>query len=161
MGSSTATLRAPLAPASHAARRSESIQAKEQVVMRLFEAFSERRLEDALSLLSEDIVFQPMTAQVTQEGAPYVGHEGMRRYLADVESQWDQLELRPTQIKAAGHAVVAMGLVSGRGRLGSFEDAPTTWMFKFRGEQVASAQIFSDPSYVLEALGREGQRFAG
>jgi ketosteroid isomerase-like protein len=157
MGSSTAILRTPPALTPYAARRTESVRSKEQVVMRLFEAFSERRLQEALSLLTEDVVFQPMTAQVTQAGAPYVGHQGMRRYIADVEAQWDELNLRPTQIKAAGQAVVAMGLVSGRGRIGSFEDAPTTWMFKFRGERVASAQIFSDPGYVLEALGTDGE----
>jgi ketosteroid isomerase-like protein len=78
----------------------------------------------------------------------------MRRYFADVEAQWTQLTLRPTQIKAAGNAVVALGLVSGRGAAGSFESAPATWMFKFRGERVAHIQIFSDAAHVLEALGQ-------
>jgi hypothetical protein len=75
----------------------------------------------------------------------------MRRYVADVEEQWEELILRPTQIKAAGDAVVALGLVSGRGAAGSFEDAPTTWMFKFRGEKVAHAQIFSDAANLAVA----------
>ncbi len=153
---SMSALTATLAFPPHAARagraRSESIIFKERVVARLFEAFSERRLEEALPLLTEDVVFQPMTARVTQAGAPYVGHEGIRRYIADVEEHWEELTLRPTQIKAAGQAAVAMGMVSGRGKGGRFENAATTWMFKFRGDRVASIQIFSDTAHVSEAL---------
>lgn len=141
------------APAS-SVPRTKDLLAKEQLVADLFDAFSSRRLADVLSLLTDDVVFVPMTAQITQAGEPYRGHDGMRRYIADVEAQWTELTLRPTQIKAAGNAVVALGLVSGRGAAGSFEGAPTTWMFKFRGERVTHIQIFSDAAYVLEALGQ-------
>lgn len=154
MSALTATLNLPLtSPSPLGARRDEGVLSKEQIIRRLFEAFSQRRLEDILPLLTEDVVFQPMTAQVTQAGSPYVGHEGMRRYAADVEAQWDELTLFPTQIKAAGQAAVALGVVSGRGRTGSFQDVPATWMFKFRGERVATIQIFSDARHLLEALG--------
>jgi ketosteroid isomerase-like protein len=131
--------------------RGEQARSKEDLVACLFEAFSQRRLQDALPLLTDDVVFAPMTAQVTRAGEPYRGHEGMRRYMADVEEVWDELTLRPLQIRAAGNAVVALGLVSGRGPAGAFEDAPTTWMFKFRGGQVAHAQIFSSNSNLATA----------
>src|ERR1700757_1968782 len=131
----------------------ESALSKEQAIVRLFDAFSRRRLQDALPLLAEDVVFAPMTAQVTRAGEPYRGHDGIRRYIADVEERWTELTLRPTKIKAAGNAVVALGLVSGRGVAGAFQDAPTTWVFKFRGDQVAHAQIFSDAVNVFEAIG--------
>jgi ketosteroid isomerase-like protein len=157
MSALTATLSLPLtAPTTHGQGRSQSLLSKERVVARLFEAFSGRRLEDALPMLTEDVVFQPMTAQVTRAGAPYIGHDGIRQYMADVEEHWEELTLHPTQIKAAGEAVVAMGLVSGSGKGARFEDAPTTWMFKFRGDRVASATIFSSAAQVLEALEGEG-----
>jgi ketosteroid isomerase-like protein len=130
-----------------------STLSKEDAVARLFEAFSRGEIEDALELLHPEVVFQPMTAQVTRAGEPYCGHEGIRRYAADVESQWEELTLRPTQIRAAGKAVVALGLVSGSGRAGSFADAPTTWVFKFRGDLVIHAQIFSEARNVFAALG--------
>jgi ketosteroid isomerase-like protein len=147
---SSPTVAAPPSPVA----RARDLLVKEQVVADLFDAFSSRRLTDVLPLLTEDVVLVPMTARVTQAGEPYRGHDGMRRYFADVEAQWTQLTLRPTQIKAAGNAVVALGLVSGRGAAGSFESAPATWMFKFRGERVAHIQIFSDAAHVLEALGQ-------
>jgi ketosteroid isomerase-like protein len=89
---------------------------------------------------------------VTQAGEPYRGHDGIRRYFADVQSVWDELTLRPTQIRAAGSAVVALGLVSGSGPTGSFQDAPTTWMFKFQDGLVINARIFSETRHVEEAL---------
>jgi ketosteroid isomerase-like protein len=127
----------------------------EDIVRHLFDAFSRRALAEMLALLHPEVVFQPMTAEVTQAGEPYRGHEGIRRYAADVEAQWTTLTLRPTQIRAAGQAVVALGLVSGSGRAGSFEDAPTTWVFKFKDHLIVHAQIFSEARHVFEALGSE------
>jgi ketosteroid isomerase-like protein len=129
---------------------------KEEVVTLLFEAFSRREMDDALALLDPEIVFQPVTAEVTRDGEPYRGHEGMHRYMADVEATWEELTVHPTRIRAAGDAVVAMGMAGGSARDGgSFEDVPTTWMFKFRKGLVIQIQIFSDPSHAREALGEE------
>jgi ketosteroid isomerase-like protein len=127
---------------------------KEGVVVRLFEAFGQRDLasESALSLTHEEIVFEPMTAQVTQAGEPYCGHEGLRRYAADLEAYWSALSIQLTQVRAAGHAVVALGLVSGRGSAGSFENVPATWVVKFRDGLVAHVQVFSDERPVMDAL---------
>lgn len=135
--------------------QSQSPQSKEGVVARLFEAFTRRDLAATLALMDPEIVFQPMTAEVTRGGEPYRGHEGIRRYLEDVESHWDELSVHPAQIRAAGRAVVVLGLVSGSGPAGSFENAPTTWVVKFKDDLVSHAQIFSDARYVLEALVRE------
>ena len=155
MSAPTATLDLPLDSLRSRPLQTSDVVGKEQTVVRLFEAFSQRRIQDSLPLLTEDVVFVPMTAQVTRAGEPYRGHEGIRSYIADVEEHWDELVLRPTQIKAAGNAVVALGLVSGRGAGGEFADAPTTWMFKFHGDRVAKIQVFSERSHVIEALGEE------
>lgn len=120
---------------------------------RLFEAFSRRDLDTVLTLVHPQIVFRPVTAEVTRAGEPYRGHEGIRCYLEDVEAHWEELTVHPAQIRAAGRAVVALGLVSGSGSAGSFENAPTTWVVKFKDDLVVHAQIFSDPRKVVEALG--------
>jgi ketosteroid isomerase-like protein len=124
----------------------------EEIVRTLFEAFSRRDLESAVELMHPDVVFQPMTAAVTRAGEPYRGHEGIRRYTEDVERHWEQLTICLKQIRSAGRAVVALGLVSGSGSGGSFEDAPTTWVVKFKEGRVAQVQIFSDARYVTSAL---------
>ena len=130
----------------------ESAPSKEDVVARLFEAFSRRDLVSALTLVHPEIVFQPMTAEVTRAGEPYCGHEGIRRYTEDIEAHWEELTVYPEQIRAAGRAVVVLGLVSGSGPAGSFENAPTTWVMTFKDGLVLRAQIFSDARNVVEAL---------
>jgi ketosteroid isomerase-like protein len=130
----------------------EGPQSKEAVVARLFEAFSRRELLSALPLLHSEVVFQPMTAEVTRAGEPYRGHEGMRRYTEDIESHWEELTVHPAQIRAAGRAVVVLGLASGRGPAGSFENAPTTWVIKFKDGLIYAVQIFSDARHVVGAL---------
>jgi ketosteroid isomerase-like protein len=125
---------------------------KEGVVARLFEAFSRRELLSALPFVHPEVIFQPMTAEVTRAGEPYVGHEGMRRYTEDLEAHWHELTVHPAQIRAAGRAVVVLGLASGSGPAGSFENAPTTWVIKFRDGLVYGVQIFSDARNVVDAL---------
>ncbi len=126
---------------------------KEAVVAQLFDCFSRRDVESALTLLHPNVVFQPMTAEVTRAGEPYRGHHGIRCYVEDVEAHWQRLVVNPTQIRAAGRAVVVLGLVSGAGPGGSFADVPTTWVLKFTDGRVAHAQIFADARHVNEALG--------
>ena len=140
------------APGEERAAEAEAPATKEGVVERLFEAFSRRELGSVLSLMHPEIVFQPLTAEVSQAGEPYRGHSGIRRYMEDVERYWEQLSVHPTQIRAAGRAVVALGNVSGCGAGGSFANAPTTWVVKFREGMVSQVQIFSDARYVTAAL---------
>jgi ketosteroid isomerase-like protein len=142
----------PAGPPRRAAPPPAATLPKEEVVVRLFEAFSRRDVESALALVHPEVIFEPMTAAVTRAGEPYRGHEGIRRYAQDVESHWEVLTVHPAQIRAAGCAVVALGLVSGRGPGGSFQDAPTTWVVKFRDGVVAHAQVFSDTRNVVSAL---------
>lgn len=103
------------APQARPAPPAPTARPKEEVVARLFEAFGRRDLESTLELVHPEVVFEPMTAAVTRAGEPYRGHEGIRRYAQDVESHWEVLTVHPAQIRAAGCAVVALGLVSGRG----------------------------------------------
>jgi ketosteroid isomerase-like protein len=128
----------------------------EAIVARLFEAFSRRDLASVLGLMHPEIVFRPVTAEVTRAGEPYRGYAGICRYGEDVEAHWDELTARPTQIRAAGRAVVAMGVVSGSGPAGSFQDAPTTWVVKFKDDLVIDIEIFADASNARAALVGEG-----
>jgi ketosteroid isomerase-like protein len=134
----------PNPPATEA--RPAAAPTHEEIVRALFDAFSRGDLRSAVELMHPDVVFQPMTAAVTRGGEPYRGHEGI------VETHWRRLTIRLKQVRSAGRAVVALGLVSGSGSGGSFEDAPTTWVVKFKEGRVAHVQIFSDERYVASAL---------
>lgn len=123
-----------------------------ELVQQLFQAFNSRDIETALTLLHRDVVFEPISAVVLNEGQPYLGHEGIRLYFEHVSKHWRKLEVNPIQIRAAGMAVVALGQTSGVGPGGSLVAAPTTWLFKFRDGLVAELQIFSDERLARRAL---------
>ena len=123
------------------------------IAQRLFDAFNARDLDGTLALLHPDVVFEPVSGAVLNDGEPYRGHEGMRRYFADVQDHWSELIVNPVHVRAAGNAVVALGHVSGAGAAGPLRNAPTTWVFKFDGDLVAHIQVFSDERLAREALG--------
>ena len=124
-----------------------------EIAQQLFDAFNARDLEAVLSLLHPDVVFEPVSGAVLNEGEPYRGHDGMRRYFADVQEYWRDLTVNPAHLREAGNAVVALGHVSGAGTVGVLRDAPTTWVFKFDDGLVAHIQVFSDQRLAREALG--------
>ena len=126
---------------------------REEIAARLFDAFNRRDLDGVLELVHPEILFLPISAAVMAEGEPYRGHQGMRRYLADVEAHWLELALHPVHIRAAGEAVVALGRVSGRGPAGPMPETSTTWVLKFQDGLIIHAQVFSDARAMLEAFG--------
>jgi ketosteroid isomerase-like protein len=124
-----------------------------EIAQQLFDAFNARQLDTALALLHPDVVFAPVSGAVLKGGEPYRGHEGIRRYFADVREHWRELTVNPVHLREAGDAVVALGHSSGASAAGVLHDAPTTWVFKFDGALVLHIQIFSDERLAREALG--------
>ncbi len=133
--------------------RAMASSSRTEITQQLFDAFNARDLDAALSLLHPDVVFEPVSGAVLNDGEPYRGHEGMHRYFADVRAHWQELTVEPVHLREAGEAVVALGHANGRSRAGSLNDAPTTWVFKFDDRLVAHIQIFSDERLAREALG--------
>ena len=127
-----------------------------EIAQQLFDAFNARDLDAALSLLHPDVVFEPVSGAVLNDGEPYRGREGMRGYFADVRTHWRELTVNPVHLREAGDAVVALGHASGSSfAAGALQDAPTTWVFKFDGDLVAHIQIFSDERLARRALGMD------
>lgn len=125
----------------------------DMLVMRMFDAFNSRDVETSLlPMLHRDVVFEPVSGVVMNEGKPYIGHDGIRLYFRHVAEHWQQLEVNPIQTRRAGTAVVALGQVSGKGPGGILDAVPTTWVFKFRDGLVAQIQIFSDERLARRAL---------
>jgi ketosteroid isomerase-like protein len=82
------------------------------VVRAIYAAFAARDYEGAVAHLAEDCELHLTgTASAVGRSGPYVGHEGMREYLADVERTWPDLLLHAEDFRAIPGAVVVMGYV--------------------------------------------------
>jgi ketosteroid isomerase-like protein len=142
----------------HSFQTSESPQSREQIAARLFDAFNRRDIEGSLELLHPDFDFRPVTAVALRDGEPYLGHDGFREYMDDVERHFDELLVNPTHIRAAGDAVVALGQVSGSAAGVPFDGVATTWMLKFSDDRVIRLHIFADQRNMMDILGASGAR---
>jgi ketosteroid isomerase-like protein len=122
------------------------------VVRRMFAAFAERDLEAMLATMGEDVEFLPVTANLTTGGVPYRGHEGIARYMEDVETVWPHLRIYPDDIRDLGDCVVVIGRVHARGG-GMIIDRPTGWVFKMRAGRIVLGHVYGTPDEALEAAG--------
>jgi ketosteroid isomerase-like protein len=125
-----------------------------EVVRRMFAAFAERDLEAMLASMDEEVEFLPVTANLTTGGVPYRGHEGIARYLDDVEEVWPQLRIYPEELRDLGESVVALGRVRARGG-GMIIDQPTGWVFKMRAGRILRGRVYATKEEALEAAARD------
>ena len=119
---------------------------------RAFDAFAERDREALLALMDPEVEFLPVTANLTTGGVPYRGFDGLARYLDDVSRVWDELRVYPSDFRAAGDWVVALGRIRARGG-GMIIDRPTGWIWRFRSERIVYGQVFASHEEALSAAG--------
>ncbi len=121
-------------------------------VRRVFDAFADRDIEAALTLIHPEVRLWVVTSAVTREGRPYVGHPGIREYFSDVDRLWQSLELLPLELFENDDAVTVLGEVRARGSAGALRQ-PTVWTWRFRGQLVIDCRVDSDLSAARQALG--------
>lgn len=84
----------------------------------------------------EDVELHTMFASV--HGVPYQGHEGMRRWMDDIDEQFEEWQLQADRWETVGEErYVAIGRVIAKGRSSGVEiDWPLTWLFELEGGQL-------------------------
>jgi ketosteroid isomerase-like protein len=85
------------------------------VVKAIYAAFAVRDLDAALRHISPGCeIHLEGTAVRAGRSAPYIGHDGLREYFADVERVWDELEVSAEDFRVIPSSVIVMGSISGR-----------------------------------------------
>jgi ketosteroid isomerase-like protein len=122
------------------------------LVRRLFEAFDRRDRAALVALTDPEIEFFAPTAQLANEGRCYRGHDGLARYLNDVERLWAKLELLPERYRQIGNHVVALGRVRAHARDGLEVVTPAAWVWEVRGGRLAWGCVYSDPGETFKGI---------
>ena len=122
------------------------------IVREVFEAFSRRDLDALIALADPDIVFSPATGRLAGRQEPYRGHEGLRRYLADVARVWQELRSEPDEFIELDDRVVCTGRVYAWG-VGRVIDAPAGWLWRLRDGRVLEGRVFQTRRAAYEAAG--------
>lgn len=129
----------------------------EALVGRLFNAFNQRDVESLVAFCSPRMEFYAVTAEEVGRGAPYVGREGLRDYLADVERLWEELLITPGRVKRLDDRLLVLGRVYVRNRELGIRDMPVAWIWQVKDGLFVRGEVFSDP---IEAVGRFAQAAA-
>lgn len=126
----------------------------ENMVGRLFNAFNQRDAGEIVALCSPRMEFFALTAEEVGRGAPYVGPEGLRDYLDDVEQFWEELLITPGRVERRGDRLLVLGRVFVRNRELGIRDMPVGWIWQVEEGLFVRGEVFADPDEALN-------RFAG
>ena len=119
----------------------------------MYDAFNSRDVEAALPLMDSGVEFHAPTSELANEGQPYLGHEGMRKYYEDVERVWQELEVMPAEFRELGDQVLVFGRVYGRGEGGYIQDSPAQWVFTIRDGLIVCVKVFTNRGAALAEVG--------
>jgi ketosteroid isomerase-like protein len=106
---------------------------------------------DIPEFVHPDAVFEPLRAGT--EGA-FLGHEGMRRFIADTEEMFAVFRISYTDIRDLGDRVLAIGSIRMRGRESGVEtDVPSAAIAEYRDGLLWRYKDYGDRRSALRAAG--------
>lgn len=127
---------------------------------RTFDAFANRDLTALSGMMTDDVEFLPVTANIATGGLPYRGHDGIRQYFEDAGRLWAELRAFPDEFSARGDSVVvALGRIHARGG-GMIIDRPAGWVWEVRDGKIASGRVCASHEEALEAADAIARRSA-
>ena len=115
------------------------------LVREAFEAFARRDVAALVELTDPEIELFAPTALLANEGRCYRGHEGIGRYLHDVDRVWTRLEIIPEKFREVGNHVVATGRVRAKARDGLEVDNPAAWVWELRAGRLCWGCVYDEP----------------
>jgi ketosteroid isomerase-like protein len=112
------------------------------VVQGIYAAFAARDLEGALEFVAPECeIHLEGTARRVGRDGPYMGHEGMRQYFADVERYWDDLQIHAEDFRVIPGSVIVMGHVTGRARGGDPIRRAAVWTWRVRDGRAIHVRV--------------------
>jgi ketosteroid isomerase-like protein len=91
------------------------------------------------------------------ESTVYRGHEGIRRFVLEVDEALADVRAECTEVRDLGERIVAVGRMRGRGRSsGAVAETPIGWVVDFADGKVVRMRDYLDPDEALEAARETG-----
>ena len=84
-------------------------------------AINRRDLAALLELADPDIEFRSYLAALSGSGGAYRGHDGLKRYLRDLDDAWESFQVEQDECRDLGEIVLMVGRLHARGRSSGLE----------------------------------------
>ena len=127
-------------------------QGNVDVVGRSFGAFNARDVNELVSLSTPDCEWLPFRAQL--EGIVYRGHEGIRRFVSDIDDDWEGYQVDPLEFHDRGERVAVVGQVRAVGRGSSVDiESIAGFVFELRCCRIRHVTSHSNPEAARQAVG--------
>ena len=120
---------------------------------RFVKAFNARDVEALVALFDPEIEFHSIFAAVG--GAPYHGHDGIRKWHQDFEEVWgDEIRAEPEAFFDLGEHMLVLQVLRGRGRQSGAEvEMPFFHVAKWREGLMVWAKSYAHREDALRDLG--------
>jgi ketosteroid isomerase-like protein len=126
-----------------------------EIVHSAYEAIRERDFEALIPFVDPEV---EIVSLLLEPEGPYRGHEGMRRFWADLFDVFPNWRPQPREIRDLGENVVLRLDVEGEGALSGFPVEQTVWqVVRFRDGRVTWTRFFRTEPDALEAVGLSEQ----
>jgi ketosteroid isomerase-like protein len=125
-------------------------------VRELLAAFDRRDAETVAALVDEDATFEPLSTEAAERGA-YVGPDGIRAYLRDLDETWRQFDLSIGDVGEVEGHVLATGRIYARARHTSLvADDPVAFAWELHEGRVVWGRVFTGEASARAAIAERG-----
>jgi ketosteroid isomerase-like protein len=126
------------------------VSARTDIVRRAHDALNRGDAEALTTLCAPDFRLD-MSDRVFNPDV-YSGHDGIRRFLAEVHEVWETFTWEPTDVKEAGDAVLVLVHSLGRGRESGLEiDRHSAMLWQIPDDMLLAMTFYRDPSAAQRA----------
>jgi ketosteroid isomerase-like protein len=124
------------------------------VVRRGIEAYNRSDVDELVALSDPEVRMVPVKSLL--EGDAYRGHEGVRRFIAEMDEDWSEREVLIDELRDLGDRILVLGRFRAVGRAsGTQVDQPAAWVSEIRDGRLLTMQAYTDPEAALREAGAD------
>jgi ketosteroid isomerase-like protein len=119
-----------------------------EIVRRGLDAYNRRDVEGVIATAHPEVEFVPLGSLLV--GDSYGGHEGIRRFMAEIAEEWDEIVIKDDEFREEDDRVLLLGEFQARGKASGVEvRSPVAWIFDLRDGKVARMRAYSNQEEAL------------
>src|SRR4051812_47831973 len=128
-----------------------SEEAQIEVVKKAIEAFNRRDTDAMIALEPHESFVYDWTRSIDPNQGTYPGIEGIREFVEDQWTAFEEIRIEPSEYLARGRHVVVPATVHGRGRGGVAVSANSAHLYTFEDGRLARVTLYQGRDEALAA----------